>query len=308
MGTGAKIPRRMRAVLCAVSGRRSKVHAMSPTDEATPAAAIAASTTAADIRARNRADLIAEIVRIGRAHLIRDGVAGLSLRAVTRELGMASSAVYRYVASRDELLTLLIADAHADLAITVEKACFGADPGDLRARWTAFCLSLRRWAIRHPAQYALLYGPPVVGYSAPVAADRADARLVALFAAILRDSSTRKVTAVRSDPAVGPALSADMTALLASPAFAAAKGSLKRRYLARGLLAWTQVFGLVSAESFGRTAPGVTDTDAFFAYAVDMMADLLDLPPAPVEKSPKAASTKPATRNAWAVRPKRNGP
>ena len=37
---------------------------------------------------------------------------GLSLRAVARELGMVSSGIYRYVASRDDLLTLLIIEAY----------------------------------------------------------------------------------------------------------------------------------------------------------------------------------------------------
>ena len=33
-----------------------------------------------------------------------------------------SSAVYRYVAGRDELLTMLLADAYSDLADSVERA------------------------------------------------------------------------------------------------------------------------------------------------------------------------------------------
>ena len=40
-----------------------------------------------------------------RAQLATDGAGALSLRAVARELGMASSAVYRYFKSRDDLLT-----------------------------------------------------------------------------------------------------------------------------------------------------------------------------------------------------------
>jgi len=61
-----------------------------------------------------------EIVRIGREQLATVGPADLSLRAVARELGVVSSAVYRYVASRDELLTLLIVDAYDDLGDEVD--------------------------------------------------------------------------------------------------------------------------------------------------------------------------------------------
>ena len=56
-----------------------------------------------------------DIVRIGRQHLATDGAAALSLRAVARDLGLVSSAVYRYVASRDELLTLLVVDGYVHL-------------------------------------------------------------------------------------------------------------------------------------------------------------------------------------------------
>ena len=45
----------------------------------------------------------------------RSGSAGLSLRAVARELGLASSALYRYFPSRDDLLTTLIVEAYAAL-------------------------------------------------------------------------------------------------------------------------------------------------------------------------------------------------
>ena len=53
-------------------------------------------------RARHRAAMEASIREMGRVHLARDGAAALSLRAVARDLGVASSAVYRYVDSRDE--------------------------------------------------------------------------------------------------------------------------------------------------------------------------------------------------------------
>ena len=64
------------------------------------------------IRARARAELTEQIKEVARRQLAETGSAGLSLRAVARELGMVSSAVYRYFPSRDELLTALIVDAY----------------------------------------------------------------------------------------------------------------------------------------------------------------------------------------------------
>jgi AcrR family transcriptional regulator len=47
------------------------------------------------LRARLRAELMLEIKQEARRHLAAQGAPGLSLRAVTRSLGMASSAIYR---------------------------------------------------------------------------------------------------------------------------------------------------------------------------------------------------------------------
>ena len=77
-------------------------------------------------RARRREDVTARVLEIGRGHLAEHGAAGLSLRAVTRDLGMVSSAVYRYVANRDELLTLLLVDAYGAQADAVDAAVASA--------------------------------------------------------------------------------------------------------------------------------------------------------------------------------------
>ncbi len=79
-------------------------------------------------RERARAEITSEILEAGRRHLATDGAAALSLRAIARELGMASSAVYRYVASRDDLLTRLIIDAYNSLGAAAEAADCGRRP------------------------------------------------------------------------------------------------------------------------------------------------------------------------------------
>src|SRR5579884_2183214 len=111
-------------------------------------------------RRDTRERIEAQIIELGRRHLVEHGAAGLSLRAIARDLGMVSSAVYRYVASRDELLTLLLVDAYNDLADAVDRA------RDAMAEiWSddviAIAHAVRRWAVSHPASWALLYGSPV---------------------------------------------------------------------------------------------------------------------------------------------------
>ena len=65
---------------------------------------------------------MAEIMRLGREQLASQGAAALSLRAVAKDLGIVSSAVYRYVSSRDELLTLLVVEAYTELGDAVDAA------------------------------------------------------------------------------------------------------------------------------------------------------------------------------------------
>src|SRR3954462_15401697 len=115
-------------------------------------------------RERVRAELIGEITEVARRHRARDGAAGLSLRAVAREMGMVSSAIYRYFASRDELLTALIVDAYDALGAAVERAEAAVDRADLLGRWLAACRAVREWALENPHEYALIYGSPVPGY------------------------------------------------------------------------------------------------------------------------------------------------
>ena len=79
-----------------------------------------AQTISEGVRARRRDDVTRQVLEIGRRHLTEYGAAALSLRAVTRDLGMVSSAVYRYVGSRDELLTLLVVDAYTELGDAVD--------------------------------------------------------------------------------------------------------------------------------------------------------------------------------------------
>ena len=102
-------------------------------------------------RQESRAQIEARIVDLGRRQLVDHGAAGLSLRAIARDLGMVSSAVYRYVSSRDELLTLLLVDAYSELADTVDRA-----RDTVTDLWSddvvAIARAARGWAVAHPAR------------------------------------------------------------------------------------------------------------------------------------------------------------
>src|SRR5262245_424878 len=115
---------------------------------------------AATLRARVRAEMTEEIKQSARQQLAADG-ANLSLRAIARDLGMVSSALYRYFASRDDLLTALIIDAYNALGEATEQGEARVPREDLAGRWLAAGHAIRDWAVAHPHEYALIYGSPV---------------------------------------------------------------------------------------------------------------------------------------------------
>src|SRR5690349_16296680 len=98
-------------------------------------------------RAENRVEQTRAIQQTGRRHLAEVGPAALSLRAIAREVGMVSSAVYRYFPSRDDLLTALIIESYDELGGSVEAADAAvADRDDLAARFLAVCHAIHDWA------------------------------------------------------------------------------------------------------------------------------------------------------------------
>ena len=225
-------------------------------------------------RERARAEITREILEAGRAHLARDGAAALSLRAIARDLGMVSSAVYRYVPNRDALLTLLIIDAYDAVGAAVERADGACARDDYVGRFLATCRAVRAWALEHPHEYALIYGSPVPGYAAPADTVPPATRVPAVLLAILFD-----MTADGRAPA-DAALDAGVLASMA-PFRAFAGGQASDDLLARGLSAWATLLGMVSLELFGHLH-NVIEEDAaaradFFEHQMRRTADSLGL-------------------------------
>lgn len=223
-------------------------------------------------RARARAETIAEIKRIARDHLATDGAAALSLRAVARDLGVVSSAVYRYVRNRDDLLTMLIVDGYDNLADAVDTALSSA-PDDPVERLYATAHAVRDWACSEPAWYGLLFGTPVPDYTAPAEQTTGPGvRVIVTLLRIIEEADKRNVLTV-------PATRAEPTAALAVD-FARVRDEfgidLPDRLLARGTTIWCTLFGAVNFDVFdmyGRDT--FTDRRAVFELHVDAMLSLL---------------------------------
>src|SRR5690348_3487579 len=79
-------------------------------------------------RDRVRADTVRQIKQTARAVLVEQGVDGLALRAVAREMGMTAPGLYRYFASREELVEHVVADVYDELVGELEAARDTTEP------------------------------------------------------------------------------------------------------------------------------------------------------------------------------------
>jgi len=224
------------------------------------------------VRARARAEMTSQIKQKAREHLAQDGP-DLSLRAVARDLGLVSSAVYRYFASRDELLTALIVDAYNSLGAAAEQAEAEVPRKDVHGRWLALGRGIRAWACGAPHEYALIYGSPVPGYAAPRDTVEPANRPVVLMLAIVSDGLGRGELALPTGERVARSVRADLEGIAAGLGYP----DLPVPVLARVMTAWAQLFGAISFELFGRLQNGVFDYDAWFDYQLRAMATHMGL-------------------------------
>jgi AcrR family transcriptional regulator len=207
-------------------------------------------------RERARVQTTEAILAAARAQLAEVGAAALSLRAVAREVGMVSSAVYRYFPSRDELLTALIVEAYdavGEAAETAHAAVSGSSPRD---RWLAVWRGVRAWAQAHPAQYALIYGSPVPGYAAPQDTLPAAGRVAMVLIGIAREAGGDV------DPGDG----------VAASVLADVVPGLDPRLGPAAVTAWTLLFGTVGFELFGQYENVVIDRATYFDHVAGTAA------------------------------------
>ncbi|MYY05551.1 MULTISPECIES: TetR/AcrR family transcriptional regulator [unclassified Streptomyces] len=236
-------------------------------------------------RERARIEVTAAIKDEARKQLAAEGAAKLSLRAVARELGMVSSALYRYFPSRDDLLTALIVDAYDAIGEAAERAHrttagttdTPASPGTGLARWVAVARAVRDWALAHPHEYALIYGSPVPGYTAPQDTIAPAARVGLVLIAVVEEAHRAEGLALPpladelrpEAERLAAELTADLTPDLTSGLAPAVAAPL--------VAAWAQLFGLISFEVFGQFNRVVEAREVFFRHAVTELARTVGL-------------------------------
>lgn len=222
---------------------------------------------AASIRALNRERITAAILDAARDQIAHSGASALSVRAITRELGMASSAIYRYFPSRDDLLTKLIIDSYESLGAAVEAAESRVPREDLTGRFRAICRSTRRWALDNQHEYFLIYGTPVPGYKAPQDTIAPATRVATLMITVLVEAAAAKATSGRQ-----PAAPAELRRAL-SPMRSSVPDPVSDAEMANGLSTFSALFGAISFELGGQLHNVIRETEtsrsAYFEFQID---------------------------------------
>ncbi len=221
-------------------------------------------------RARARAEVRAAILAAAAERVAENGSAELSLRAVAHDVGMVSSAVYRYFASRDELLTALIIETYDSLGDHVDASIEATVERPAAERWVHAAMSVRSWALAHPNDFALIYGTPIRGYAAPDDTVTSGTRVSRALVRIVREADhLDRVAPVRVDPVLVESFAALRTELELDVDDATTLAIIT---------AWTQLFGLLTFELFGQTRNLVGDDEALFRAAAASMAASIGLP------------------------------
>ncbi|HET6285460.1 MAG TPA: TetR/AcrR family transcriptional regulator [Amycolatopsis sp.] len=183
-------------------------------------------------RERYRDQVRAEIKQHAWEQIAAAGVPALSLNAIAKRVGMSGPALYRYFASRDDLVTALIRDAYRSLADTV-RAAFDAGAG-----LAGLAVAIRDWARSDPQRYFLIYGTPVPGYHAP---DDTTAISNEVMAVLLKAS--RAITVDKPETPFDKHLDGHRDWAGDDPAPSAT--------LHRALAFWTRLHGVLSLELAG---------------------------------------------------------
>jgi AcrR family transcriptional regulator len=212
-----------------------------------------------------REETLRRIKALALGQLAETGAGELSLRAIARELNLVSSAIYRYFASRDELITALIIDAYNDLAEALDAAAERDQRAPSR-RWQQTCSALRGWARDQPHRFGLIFGTSIPGYHAPQTTIAPAARVYRALSVIALDSRPDKTVAI------GPKLH-DQLAIAAS----ALELGVDEPTMLAVVGAFSRMIGLVTLELGGHFVGTFEPGDQLYAALVEREADLLGL-------------------------------
>jgi AcrR family transcriptional regulator len=223
-------------------------------------------------RERQRTETLAEIRTRALAQVDDGGVAALSLNAIAKAMGVSGPALYRYFASRDDLLAALITEGYADITATVQQAATEAARRAPARRLQAVADAYRAWALAHPRRYAMLFGDRPEGFADPA---EAIAEIQGAMETLLAIISEIAGTGPGAAPARPTKLDHQLTQWAERRGEPASPAPLILRL---GVLTWTRLHGTVSLELAGVFADMGLDAGLLLEAEIAQIVDAATAP------------------------------
>lgn len=206
-----------------------------------------------------------EIKDTARQLMAEKGTAGLSIRAIARQMGMTAPALYHYYDGLNDLITALILDAFTQRAEALEAAAADPTLTTPAERLIAVAHTYRKLALAHPIDFQLLYGNPIPDYTQPTDATYPPARRsflvrARIFATAIENGEINLPVEYTNLP---PAIEQSLLELTRVDGHDLPLPAL---YLAA--TSWVKIHGHVMLELFNLIQPVMGDTDEFFEYEI----------------------------------------
>ncbi|MEV3991405.1 TetR/AcrR family transcriptional regulator [Streptomyces sp. NPDC049837] len=213
-------------------------------------------------REQQRRATIDEIKHVARGLLVDEGIGSVTIRAISRRMGMTAPAVYRYFTSHEELLRTLRADIFIEVARYLEASCDTLPEDDAPGRLIAAARALRRWGLEHKREFGLLLGPSAPGAISGGESDlEQDAGWVfgVLFADLMAKLWRSRPFPVSPPGSLHPRLADQLDRLRAHRDM-----DLPIEAIAVMLRCWVRLYGLVCMEVLGHLDFALDDGGPFF--------------------------------------------
>ena len=210
-------------------------------------------------RQRGRDSALREIKAAALDELRQHGARGVTMRGVARAIDMTPSGLYRYFDDHQALLAALCVDAHESLLATLVGAQTTHADDDTVTQWFRGSVVMRRWALGHVDEYAMVVGPRLLGV------DPGHPDLLTAVARLMRvpvDTVARAVETGELVPAPAPGMG------LASSADRRRDVLEEARAIAVGAV--SALVGAVSLEAFGPLS-GADRADEYATYSLQVM-------------------------------------